>query len=236
VIGERTALLGGRLALWQPTRGHGYRVNADALLLAHFAAAEGPRLVVDLGAGVGAIGLAVALAAPRSRVLLVDDDEGACAFAEQNVRENALERRVEVARADVLSLARRRAGEAALVVCNPPYFAPGRGRPPAAPRVRARMGELTPFVKAARALLGRRGRACFVYPAGETLTLLSALRSEGLEPKRLRCVHARATAPARIVLVEARPAKPGGLVIDAPLIEREDAGPTHELRALLGMR
>jgi tRNA1Val (adenine37-N6)-methyltransferase len=234
VTPERTALLGGRLALWQPARGQGYRTNADALLLAAFAAPAGGGLVVDLGAGVGAVALALALGAPRARVLLVELDEDACALARANVRENGLEARAEVATGDVLAVARRRAGEAALVVCNPPYVAPGRGRAPAAPRARARMGELGPFVRAARALLGRRGRACFVFPATDALALLAELRAGGLEPKRLRSVHPRVDAPARVVLVEARPAKPGGLVVEPPLVERDQGGPTAELLAILG--
>ena len=74
-------------------------------------------------------------------------------------------------------------------------------------------------MKAARLLLARRGRACFVYPAPSLTTLLEALRGAGLEPKRMRLVHAKAKLPARIALVEAQPAKEGGLVVEPPLVE-----------------
>ncbi len=121
-----------------------------------------------------------------------------------------------------------------MVVCNPPYFEPGRGRPAKTPaRARARAGELSHFTAAARALLGRRGRACFVYPASELLALTTALRAAGLEPKRLRFVHASAGAPARIVMVEAVAGKPGGLRIAPPVYERDGDGYSVELAALL---
>ena len=51
-------------------------------------------------------------------------------------------------------------------------------------------------------------------------TLFETLRAAGLEPKRMRAVHASAGRPARVVLVEAQPAKRGGLVIEPPFIER----------------
>ena len=52
------AVLGGRLRLRQPLRGH--RVGHDAILLAAATAAQAGEHAVDLGAGVGAAGLALA--------------------------------------------------------------------------------------------------------------------------------------------------------------------------------
>lgn len=112
-----------------------------------------------------------------------------------------------------------------LVVTNPPYVEPGRGRAPKAPaRARARSGALGAFVTAARLFCGRRGRVCIVYPACELAALLETLRAAGLEPKRMRLVHASAARPARIAMVEAKPAKRGGLVIEPPLLERTASG------------
>ena len=122
-------------------------------------------------------------------------------------------------------------------MCNPPYFEAGRGRVAAEPtRAAARSGELRVFVSAARALLGRRANACFVYPARELATLLATFRAEALEPKRMRLVHATDDAAARVVLIEAKHAKPGGLIIEPPLVERAGTGYSAELAALLGPR
>lgn len=219
----RDALFDGKVTLRQPLRGAGYRVNVDALHLAAFAAAGRTgraRHVVDLGAGVGAISLALLHAEAAEHVLLVELDAVAADLARKNLDDNGWEARGEVVCADVARAAHDHGGAADLVVCNPPYFAPGRGRVASEPaRARARSGELRAFALAARAFLGRRGRACFVYPAGELLALTTALRDAGLEPKRMRAVHGKARRPARIVMVEAQPAKPGGLVVEAPLVE-----------------
>src|SRR5262245_25813510 len=67
------AVLGGRLQLRQPRRGH--RVGHDAILLAAATQGLSGEHAVELGAGVGAAGLALAWRCPGLTVALVDNDE-----------------------------------------------------------------------------------------------------------------------------------------------------------------
>lgn len=238
------ALFGGRVVLHQPTRG--YRTNVDALLLAAFAArtptvppAREPastrraRIAVDLGAGCGAVALALLHFDAAAKVVLVEIDPDTADMARRNLEANHWSDRSEVLCVDATKLPPSL--EADLVVCNPPYVPEGHGRPPHDPRrARARSGDLDTFVRAARRAGGRRARVCFVYPAHDTASVFALLRGAGLEPKRLRMVHATVSSPARVVLVEARPGKPGGLEIQPPLIERDGRGYSDELRVLLG--
>jgi tRNA1Val (adenine37-N6)-methyltransferase len=216
-------LFEGRLALAQPARGSGYRVNVDAVLLAEFAALatrqRPARAAFDLGSGVGAVGLSLLHLGATEHVTLVEIDAALAKLAEANVRANGWPDRAAVVRADVGDLEALPAGAADLVVCNPPYVEPGRGREPAAGHARARSGPLSVFLDAARRLAGRRARVCFVYPAIELTTLLVELRARGLEPKRLRAVHGRAQDKARIILIECAAGRPGGLVIEPLLVE-----------------
>jgi tRNA1Val (adenine37-N6)-methyltransferase len=232
----KDALFGGNLVLYQPPRGAGYRTNVDALVLAAFASSSTRQAscAFDLGAGVGAVGLVLLRLGASKRVVLVEVDALAAEMAQRNLEANGWPERGEVVVGDVCEVARRRRGEASLVVCNPPYVVPGRGRSPKdAVRARARSGRLEGFVEAARTVAGRRARVCFVYPAHDLTALMAALRAQGLEPKRLRFVHATTHAPARVALVEAQPAKAGGLVVLPPLVERDARGYSPEMHALL---
>lgn len=232
------ALFEGKLRLLQPAEG--YRVNIDSLLLAAFAA-HGPRakLAVDLGAGVGAVGIVLEHVGRASSVLLLEREALLVELARKNLA--SARARGEVERFDVTcdrlpASVRERAD---LVVCNPPFFPEGSVRRQKHPLTeKARTGELEPFVSAAaRALRGTRGRAVFAYPARSLTELFAAALEVGLVPKRLRLVYARATDPARLALVELRRAKPGGLVVEAPLVEW--AGPrarTPELEAIVAGR
>lgn len=217
----RDTLWNGQVALAQPARATAkYRVNVDAILLAEFAAGAGrrARAAFDLGAGVGAIALSLLHLDAATHVTLIEIDGDLAELARTNLAANGWSTRGEVVMGDVAERASVPSAAADLVVCNPPYVAPGRGRPAAPPRARARSAPLASFLDAARRVAGRRARVCFVYPAGEATTLLEELRARGLEPKRLRFVHGKASGPARIVLVEAVAGKRGGLVVEPPLV------------------
>jgi tRNA1Val (adenine37-N6)-methyltransferase len=232
----RDTLFGGRVVLRQPARKAGYRVNVDAILLAAFAAGaldrkiRRARAAVDLGAGVGAVGLALLHLGGAEGVTMVEIDPSLADLARENAATNGWSERVIVRNRDVAEVTTLESGAADLVVCNPPYVAAGRGRAPSAHRRGAKWsgrgggGALADFVDAARRLVGRRARVCFVYPASEATMLIEALRARALEPKRLCAVHAKPDEQARIVMVEALPAKPGGLVIEAPVVETDGKG------------
>jgi len=218
------SIYGGAVSLRQPARG--YRVNVDALLLAAFAA-QGRRadLALDLGAGVGSVALGLHHLGAAKRFALVEREAPLLALADENARAAAM-----ASQSFCLDLsaglpeALRHAAD--LVVSNPPFFNPQNSRQgPHVAKTRARFGELAPFLHAAAAAIsGPRSRVAFVYPARELSHFLATAERVQLIPKRLRLVHADATSPARVALVELRRAKPGGLVILPPLFEWSQKG------------
>ena len=82
---------------------------------------EEPR-VLDLCAGSGCIGLAIAKHVPASRVTLGELDEEAVKICRQNIRRNELNGCVSVVRLDAREKPSRQLGEFDLIVSNPPYI------------------------------------------------------------------------------------------------------------------
>src|SRR2546423_14481090 len=76
------AVLGGRLMLRQPRRGH--RFGHDAILLAAATEARSGELAVELGAGVGAAGLALAQRVSGLKMTLVEIDPDLGALAQRS--------------------------------------------------------------------------------------------------------------------------------------------------------
>ncbi|MDF3071734.1 MAG: tRNA ((6))-methyltransferase TrmN6 [Polyangiaceae bacterium] len=226
-------LLGGALRLLQPKVG--YRVNVDSLLLVAFAGTRRVERVVDLGAGVGALGLLALTRGIAKQALLVEADPKLVALANENLRRGAFQ-----GEAVELDLTRHKLHRSAapLVLCNPPYYPAHSHRPAQSPgKARSRSGDVTPFLTAASAIVSRKtGRALFSYPAQQLPELLAAATEVGLVAKRLRFVHARADEPARLALVELRAARPGGLVVEPPLIEWIGRARSPELAALTAER
>lgn len=215
-------LLGGRVRVRQPRKG--YRVGLEAPLLAAFGLEEPrkpPRHIVDLGAGVGSVGLCASHFSPRARVSLVEDEPETARLAAHNVAENGVADRATVIATSVVDTVDVLGkGTADLVLTNPPWFGEDAGFVPTDERRRrARtLGSagVTPFLVTGRQLLGRGGRLAIAFPAPSLVALLGALSAAGLVPKRIRFLHGRATANADVVFVEAMPAKPGGLRIFPP--------------------
>jgi tRNA1(Val) A37 N6-methylase TrmN6 len=228
------SLLGGQLRFRQPRTG--YRVNVDSVLLAAFAARgrKAPR-AVDLGAGVGLVGLLLAHFQAARELWLVEREAALAEIASTNLASSKVTGRVLTADVRVLAELGELRQAAELVACNPPFFGSGRHRAPKlAERERARVGDVAPFVAAAaHCLAGNKARAVFAYPATELAELLAAAERASLVPKRLRLVHPFLDRPARLALVEFKRARPGGLVVEPPLVEWESANlPSQEMAAL----
>ena len=82
---------------------------------------EGAR-VLDLCAGSGCVGLAVAANAPECRVVLGELSEGALRVCKQNVRRNELNARVTCLSVDALETPSSTLWDFDAIVCNPPYI------------------------------------------------------------------------------------------------------------------
>lgn len=93
------------------------------ILLAR-AAGEGAR-VLDLCAGSGCVGLAVAANVPQSRVVLADVSEGALRVCKQNVRRCGLNAQVVCLLADATQPPAANFWDFDVIVCNPPYIPTG---------------------------------------------------------------------------------------------------------------
>ena len=81
--------------------------------------------VLDLCAGSGCIGLALASQLPRCRVVLAELSDGALKICRQNIRRNNLTGRVVPMAADARERPEKTLGEFQCVVSNPPYIPRG---------------------------------------------------------------------------------------------------------------
>ena len=225
--------LGGRLALVQPKRGH--RVGTDAALLA--AAAETPRgRIVDVGAGVGAVGLALVGRSAQAFADLVEVDPDLARLADMNVARNGLEARARVFRLDVMKpRERREAGlndEAAdCVVTNPPFFEHGTIRvSPDTGRTQAHVFSpmdadttLATWIRASLAILAPGGRFLMIHRPDALGVILAAIGGR-LGALALLPVHPTIGASAHRLIVSGVKGSKAPLRIAPALVLHEADG------------
>ncbi len=96
-------------------------VLADRAIRKTLDAGEGAR-VLDLCAGSGCVGLAVAANAPECRVVLGELSESALRLCKQNVRRNSLNARVTCMSVNALEPPSAALWDFDVIACNPPYI------------------------------------------------------------------------------------------------------------------
>jgi tRNA1(Val) A37 N6-methylase TrmN6 len=234
------AILGGRLRLLQPKCGH--RVGHDAVLLAAACPAHAGDTVVDLGAGVGAAGLALATRVAAD-VTLVEIDADLAALAADNARRNGLGERVRALALDVTAPSRAFTGAGLgpqscnCVMMNPPFNDAGRHQ--ISPDARRRLAHVAPretlaaWIKTAARLLRPRGTLSLIWRADGLADVLAALEP-GFGSIMVLPVYARPDERAIRVLIRAAKSTRSPLVILPGLVLADDDGrPTAEAEAVL---
>jgi tRNA1Val (adenine37-N6)-methyltransferase len=108
----------------------GYRFSVDSLLLFDFVNLKTVKNIIDLGAGVGIIGLLLANRYIQSCITLVEIQDNLVKLAQKNISLNRLEDRVKVIQCDIKDIPVKKIVKEKydLVVSNPPFrrFLSGR--------------------------------------------------------------------------------------------------------------
>ena len=223
-------LLGDRVRLLQPARG--YRVAVDAVLLAAAVEATSGQRVLDLGAGVGSVGLCLVARVPGCRVVGIELQPALAALAVRNIGLNDVGDHVETI---VHDLAKPLPPDLAAfdhVATNPPYLAAAVADP--SPDRSKALATVESSADLARWLSVATGA---LKPAG-TLTIIH--RSDRLEEivgllERLGWgdVTAKRLPPAARVLIQARFGSPARRESPPLLLHRPEGGYTDEAEAIL---
>lgn len=196
--------------------------GTDSFLLADFVRLRRGLRVCDLGAGIGLLGLLLLNRCDELRIHNVELQETAVSVAARNIEENGLQEKMLLYHTDLRSLKGvLPAGETDLVVSNPPYFKRDSGGKAAGEVRLAAREENTCTIEdvcaAAAYLLRWGGTFSLVYRPERLTDLLCAMRTSGIEPKRLRFVEKQTGMPPILVLVEGRRGGNPGLVFEPPL-------------------
>jgi len=202
--------LGGQLKVLQPKRG--YRAGLDAVLLAAAVAATPgrPMRVLDVGAGVGTVGLCVARRLAAADVVLMERQPELVALAQENIAKNGLECRASACLAEVggraedLERAGLEPGSFTHVLANPPYYAAGAATPSeemlkSASHVMSG-GDFEAWGRFMARMAGSQGQAIIVHKAEALPQILAALekRFGGL---KVLPIHPRSGEAANRVIV-----------------------------------
>lgn len=217
-----------------------FHFSTDTILLADFSKPKPKTKAVDLGTGCGAIPLLWARTNSTMEINAVEIQEQGCDMAKRSAEHNNIEN-INVLNCDMKNLKGVLPfGYFDLVVCNPPYKEDGTGiKNPEQEKLIARHENnltIDDITLTAKNLLQFGGRFCLCQRPERLVDVLSSMRKNDIEPKRLRFVQQRESKNPKLFLVEGkRGSKPSSLIVEKTLFIEDSKGDfSQEMREIYG--
>ena len=222
---ETLDAISGHFRVFQLRRGH--RFSTDDVLTAWYGTTWAPSAstVLDLGSGIGSVGMIAAWRLPGSRVVTIEAQPESVSLARKSVDYNGLSGRYEIREGDF-----RDAGAIGetelfdLVLGSPPYFPRGSGIEGDHPqKVACRFelrGDIQDYVTAASCHLAAGGLFACVFPEEQRARVEAAATSAGLVILRRRpIVFREGEAPLVTLFAMARRSDLPPAMQDRPWLE-----------------
>jgi tRNA1(Val) A37 N6-methylase TrmN6 len=216
------SLLDGRVTVAQPA--DGYRVAVDAVLLAAAVDAGESAAVLDLGCGVGSVGLCLAWRRPDLDITGLDREPVFAACARANAATNGMAERLRIVEADLRDPLPVRFDQ---VVMNPPYLKAGTATVSAHPLKAAATAEsearLADWIAAARAALKPGGILTLIHRADRLDDVLGSV-ARGFGGIAILPIHPKRDRAARRIILRAQLGSGEPMAILPSLILHEEDG------------
>ena len=235
---ETLDAISGYFRIYQLREGH--RFSTDDVLTAWYGTSWAPcaHAVLDLGSGVGSVGMIAAWRLPGARFVTVEAQAESVALARRSGRYNGLGERYEIREGDFRENGILHAAERFdLVLGSPPYFPPGSGIEGDHPqKVACRFelrGDIGDYARVAASHLAPGGLFACVFPEVQRPRAEAAAVSAGLVVVRRRPVVFREGEPPLVTLfgmmraTDLPEAMRARSWVEPPLTIRTAAGEVH---------
>lgn len=201
----------------------GFCFGIDAVLLSGFMKVKSSDRVMDLGTGTGILPLLIRAKYGARDITGLELQEDSADMAARSVALNKLEEDIKIVCGDIREADRMFEKCSFDVVCsNPPYMKNNGGiENPDERKAIARHEIKCSFEDVAyqaAALLKNNGKFFLVHRPEQLARIMEVLRSNALEPKRMRLVHSYADDKAVLVLIEASKGGNTFMKVENPLI------------------
>lgn len=193
------------LTISQPRKG--CRYGEDSLAFADFVKADTDDRIAELGSGVAVISLLIAARHKPQEIIAVEIQDELHKIAVKNTRENKLSNAVRCIHDDYRRFAKFHPRSFDLVISNPPFHPPQRGRISPNPQRAAAhheiCGTIADLIKAARTILKPMGRLALIYSESRRKELIKIAMDYGFIQSRTRTMsRGRKRSPTFLVEFE----------------------------------
>ena len=207
-----------------------FPLSTDSMLLAHFVKLRKNARVLDLGSGCGTLGLLLCAKDDHCTVTGLELSAVAHAAAEENIRRNSLEDRLNSICADLRDLPSGLPGRFHCCVSNPPYFS---GGPASIATPLARRDDCCSpeeLCRSAAQALQFGGDFYLVHKPEKLAQLIACGAAAGMEAKNLVLIRHKEGGPITLILLQLRKGGKPGLRIHEQCLFDSHGDPTAYYR------
>lgn len=192
-----------------------YKFTSDAILLSKFVKAKKNEVVADFCAGSGIVGLNF-FALNKNLVKSLSFFEVQAPFCHlitKSVEENQIQDKCIVINTKIQDIKKEEYEKFSLILCNPPYFKPVDSQKPQNQSVKIAREEVLlsqeELISMASKCLKFGGRLVMVHIVDRLVDVISLMRKNGIEPKRLQFISAKNKEPYLFLVEGAKGGKSG---------------------------
>ncbi|KEI08293.1 hypothetical protein Z957_07145 [Clostridium sp. K25] len=220
----------------------GFRFGIDAVLLANFAKVKNGDRVVDLCSGTGIVPFIIAGKTKASNITGIEIQRDMTEMANRSTKFNKLQDKIEFICEDLTNINNiKKISKADLVTVNPPYKLCNSGIVNPNDKMAIARHEiccnLEDVIIACRTLLKDNKRMYMVHRPDRLADIITLMRKNKIEPKRIQMVHPNTKKPPNIVLIEGQ--RDGGAFLkwEPPIyVYNDEGGYSDQIQVIYGRK
>ena len=216
-----------------------FKFSLDSVLLANFIKInKKDNNLLDIGTGNAPIPL---ILAKKTELLIhgVEIQKESFILAKESVKINSLEDRIKLFNQDIKAYSNNLESDVYdLITCNPPYFRSNDNKrinkniTKATARHELSLG-IDDIFRVARKLLKNNGKIAIVHRPERLVEIITSMKENNIEPKRILFVYPYKGKEANILLIEGtKNGKPGIKILDSLYVHNKNDGYTDEVKKI----
>lgn len=207
-----------------------FNFSLDSVLLPNFVTVNSStKNILDIGCGNAPIPIILSTKT-KAKITGVEIQKPVYEMAVKTVLENNLQDQIEIINGDINELAKTyETGIFDLITCNPPFFKyqensninDNEYKTIARHEIKLNLDQLMSISKK---LLNNNGVIGVVHRPERLIDIITTMRNNNIEPKRVQLVYPHHDAEANILLIEGKKNGKPGLKVLSPLYTHKDNG------------
>lgn len=214
-----------------------FKFSIDSVLLPNFVTLSKKKgKVLDIGCGNGVIPI-VLTTRTSNHIDGVEIQKDVYDLAKKSVEYNKLEDQITIYNEDIKEFSKNSETDMYdTITCNPPYFKDMKQNDDLHKTyARHEMSlSIEDVMKIAKKLLKNNGNIAIVHRTERLIDIISAMKKNNIEPKKIQFVYSKKDKPSNILLIEGtKNGKPGVKIMEPLYLHNGDHTYTEQLKKYL---